>query len=430
MDKLILLLIISCTALSLTAQSHMKNVEDFNTNFYKDKELSTKQVITENLVDMQQSAYKKEQSEITEQTVESLIEQTYQPATDTWLNHSKYAYAYDEAGNKSTAYWYVWHKGDKQWLGHLKKHPEYDANGNLYKITTYRYLKNQQTWLEDGKLIFKYDRRNQLSESEYYTYHKNSWRKANKKEYVYNGRVEEVIQYSWNSTKSDWQTHFKTKHIYDGLGNVKKTQIEKWDIKIGRWINFKKDEYEYTGTRDLLSKEHSFWSLGNSIDAKGKWEPAEKLVNTYENESQLTQSAFYKWNKTDEAWIDAHKKEYYQHNAQGRASKSGLFYWNPAGKVWIKGFQSMYKWSSKPALALASNDLKVYPNPTDDVITFDIDKGKKPIRVQLFDMEGKEVLSQILGANGQVKVGHFSEAMYLYKLQKDGVTYTGKFSVK
>jgi len=156
-----------------------------------------------------------------------------------------------------------------------------------------------------------------------------------------------------------------------------------------------------------------------------------KTVNTFEGAQNLTQSAFYKWDKTNKQWMDAHKKEFYQHNADGQASKRALFYWNPAGKVWIKGFQSIYNLSPKQSpLALVSSNLKVYPNPTDDVITFDIDKGKKPIRVQLFDMKGKEILSQILGADGQVKVGHFSEAMYLYKLQKDGVTYTGKFSVK
>jgi len=297
-------------------------------------------------------------------------------------------------------------------------------------FATYRYLKNQHDWIEDGKLIFKYDRRNQLSESTYYTFHKNSWRKANKKEYIYNGRVEEVVQYSWNSSDNDWQTHFKTKHVYDTFGNVKTTQIEKWDIKIGRCINFKKYEYAYNSEHKLLNSINSFWTLGNSLDAKGKWVLDEKKANTYENENQLTQSTFYKWSKTKEAWLDTHKKEYYQHNAKGQAGKSALFYWNPTEKVWIKGFKNTYNLSVKSALALVSNDLKVYPNPTDDLITFDIEKGEKPIRVQLFDMEGKEVLSQILGVNGQIKVGHFSEAMYLYKLQRDGVTYTGKFSVK
>ncbi len=421
---------VNCLTFSLMAQSHIKNVEDFNTNFYKDQELSTQKSTSQHLVDTKEITYKKQGATTALEAVESLIEQSYQPGTDTWVNHSKYEYGFDAEGNKSTAYWHVWHQGNQQWIGHLKKHPEYDENGHLKKITSYRYQKNELDWKEDGKLTFKYDNRNQLSETEYYTYHKNRWRKANKKEFIYNGRVEEIIQYSWNATKADWQTHFKTKHIYDAYGNVNKTQIEKWDIKIGRWINFKKHEYVYTEKNDLLNSTHFFWSLGNSNDAKGKWISDERKVNTYENEDQLTQSTFYKWDKNNLTWMDAHKKEYYQHNSKGQANKSALFYWNPAGKVWIKGFQSLYKLSPKPALALVSNDLKVYPNPTDDVITFDIEKGKKPIRVQLFDMEGKEVLSQILGDNGQVKVGHFSEAMYLYKLQRDGVTYSGKFSVK
>lgn len=430
MDKFMLSLTINCLVFSLMAQSHLKNVEDLNTHFYKDKEFATEQVSNHQLIEVKQAAYKKTNTEVALESVESLVEQTYQPDSDTWLNHSKYAYGYDEAGNKSTAFWHVWHPADKQWQGYLKKHPEYDINGNLDKITTYRYQKNIQDWVEDGKLIFKYNRRNQLSESTYYTFHKNSWRKGNKKEYIYNGKVEEVVQYSWDSSKNDWQTHFKTKHVFNSYGNVKTTQMEKWDVKIGRWINFKKHEYAYNGNQELLHSTHAFWSLGNSFDVKGEWVLTEKKVNTYENENRLTQSIFYKWNKTEAAWIDAHKKEYYQHNANGQAGKSALFYWNPTKKVWIKGFKSTYNLSDKPAPDLASNDLKVYPNPTDDLITFDIDKGEKPIRVQLFDMEGKEVLSQILGANRQIKVGHFSEAMYLYKLQRDGVTYTGKFSVK
>lgn len=430
MDKLMLLVMVNCLTFGLMAQSHIKNVEGFNTDFYKNKELTTERATTHKMNVAHVSNKKSRSNEIVE-PIHSLVEQSYETKTKDWVNHSKYEYGYDEEGNKSTAYWHVWNKSENQWLSYLKKHPEYDDNGNLSKITTYRYAKSTQNWVEDGKLTFTYDNKNKLKESIYYNFHKNNWRKADKKEFYYNGRVEETIQYIWSASDADWQTNFKNKNVYDAYGNLETVKIVKWDTKIGRWINFKRDEFEYTENGQLLNSTNYFWALGNSNDAKGEWVAKEKTVNTFEGAQNLIQSAFYKWDKTNKQWMDAHKKEFYQHNTDGQAAKSALFYWNPAGKVWIKGFQSIYNLSPKQSpLALVSSNLKVYPNPTDDVITFDIDKGKKPIRVQLFDMKGKEILSQILKDNGQVKVGHFSEAMYLYKLQKDGVTYTGKFSVK
>lgn len=73
-------------------------------------------------------------------------------------------------------------------------------------------------------------------------------------------------------------------------------------------------------------------------------------------------------------------------------------------------------------------DLHIFPNPADDMITFDL---KNPIAASLtlWDAQGKHVDTQIL-QNNQLPVNQLNSGVYFYELFYDGEMYSGKFIVQ
>lgn len=428
MNRILIILAANLITYLLYAQSHINNVEDFNASFYNNTVLTGSQ--PSSYLKNTNSASKKSVVGEEKPQIHALIEKEYQPKLNDWVNHIKYEYTYDDEGNKLASFWYGWNEKDKSWTGHKKNEPTYNEDGVLTELVTYRFKDASADWVKDSKLTFKYNRKNKVEECIYYLYNKNNWVKVDKKEFIYNGRVEEMLQWRWNSGKNDWEASFKNKNVYYAHGGLKSYQVEKWNFFFGRWINLKKSEVFYNEANQLDNRTNYFWANGTSEDGKGKWVTKSKQVNTYTGNSNLQQTDFFDWDMTAESWIPANKKTYSYNSSGAKATASELMYYNRADKVWVKGFKSSYNYPDLNESGIAGADLKVFPNPSDDAVTFDIAKSKKPITVQLYDMEGKQVLSETLNESGQIKVGHFSEAMYVYKLQRNGVTYTGKLSVK
>ncbi len=84
---------------------------------------------------------------------------------------------------------------------------------------------------------------------------------------------------------------------------------------------------------------------------------------------------------------------------------------------------------SVPLTESSIASLKVYPNPANDVIHFDV-KGKhihEPLNLQLYDITGRLVRTQILKQNDNtIDVGHLKPGLYTYRLNE---TY-GSFVVE
>jgi len=74
-------------------------------------------------------------------------------------------------------------------------------------------------------------------------------------------------------------------------------------------------------------------------------------------------------------------------------------------------------------------DILIFPNPTDEVIFFDI-KNTTPATIQLYDAQGKYLRRQALAQDNQLSVRHLDSGVYFYQLLIDGEIFGGKFVVK
>lgn len=71
------------------------------------------------------------------------------------------------------------------------------------------------------------------------------------------------------------------------------------------------------------------------------------------------------------------------------------------------------------------SDLRIYPNPIEEVIYFD--NLPNPAVVRIFDLTGAELLQKnILEGQAQLELGFLSKGVYFYKLQSGTSIKTGK----
>jgi len=79
-----------------------------------------------------------------------------------------------------------------------------------------------------------------------------------------------------------------------------------------------------------------------------------------------------------------------------------------------------------------SNNLKIYPNPSDDVIHFQLrKKSASPVSLSVYSLQGELLLNR----NGYfeqhtINLADFSAGMYIYTLTVDGKTFKGKLVFK
>ena len=80
---------------------------------------------------------------------------------------------------------------------------------------------------------------------------------------------------------------------------------------------------------------------------------------------------------------------------------------------------------------VSPSDVRVFPNPADDLLTFVLDGGGQFISdIHLYDMNGKVVLSENMEDNHLVStlvVSSLQKGIYIYKILADGHTTYGRF---
>ncbi len=76
---------------------------------------------------------------------------------------------------------------------------------------------------------------------------------------------------------------------------------------------------------------------------------------------------------------------------------------------------------------LSKNKIKVYPNPTNDVIHFSSSSTSlNGFQFYLFDITGKIILLSEISDNELINIQHLKSGIYFYKLQKENEVLTGK----
>jgi hypothetical protein len=103
---------------------------------------------------------------------------------------------------------------------------------------------------------------------------------------------------------------------------------------------------------------------------------------------------------------------------------------NPGSAVTLDDLEFTLPGASVKEVIQVQPSLKMFPNPTTDFITFDVNiKNEAELRV--FSIWGKEVLNTTLtNSNPSLYVGGLAPGVYISEVKNDGVLYKQRFTVK
>jgi hypothetical protein len=80
--------------------------------------------------------------------------------------------------------------------------------------------------------------------------------------------------------------------------------------------------------------------------------------------------------------------------------------------------------------SVQSDQIVCYPNPATDHIRIQSKSDLNQATFELFDVNGRKILSEYLDEKATVAVQHVSSGLYIYKLSIDNSTFNGKILIE
>lgn len=130
-----------------------------------------------------------------------------------WQNHRKAEIIYNEAGNTSQLYEYVWKPAEGEWEYVYFWRLSYNAQGLLEQTLQQYWFADFNEWLEFQRTTYQYNDQGQRAEvlQEVYDHFLQQWIKIARDTYAYdeNGNRINYTYQIWNEDNGSWQNFYK-----------------------------------------------------------------------------------------------------------------------------------------------------------------------------------------------------------------------------
>lgn len=382
--------------------------------------------------------------------------------TNQWIYYSKWGYRYDSHGNRELKEVYTWDLANSYWHGFFISESTFDEAGRLtsnWSSNTWDHSTMQ--WRSLNKNVYEYDSNGNYLTSNYFERQDETsdWEWKKRRDYYYdeNEDLIQIKEYSRTDAESEWVFTANTLYTFDTEHRTLTYIVYDWDFSNEVWKTSVDYEYDYDAYGNLIlsarysnaqgrqiqsMSEYQYDSNGNNLYLRSRswsWNYSTNenelmsdyfYENEYNTEGQLTLTTSKNWYLSSNEWSGSKSEITYDY--QGNRSQSVNYQWNNSLELWILDDRYTYYYSdqviSSVSLPIGINEIKTYPNPASDYVVFDV--GAPSAIVQLFDMQGKKVLSQALLETKQIDVSGFKRGVYFYKIIYAGKSFSGKIIIK
>lgn len=297
----------------------------------------------------------------------------------------KYDYTYDTAGILIYYYRSRWDTATHQWKQDQQYENTLDIDGNvLQRIGCY--------WDDIDSL----------------------WQNLRMYEYSYDayGNVMQVFFRIWDESKSQWRNYDKTDYTRDENGKATSYTWQQWNPSNSQWYNAFSMEYTYDEEGLEVNLVQCRWDT-----VALQWINHYKQDNTWSAEGYKLSEHEWRWDTTSGTWINYEKTEYAYDINGVNSSEVGSF-WDMDDGQWIFEYRETHYYAGYSGTEMPGKDeaaIHVFPNPAFEYLIIDTDQASCCTRMELYDMQGRKVLSrQLDGNNPLVPVSHLKNGIYLY----------------
>lgn len=377
-----------------------------------------------------------------------------------WVNSEKNENSYDSHGNRVKLIYSDWN-GSK-WLNYYKEESVYDDENNLTQNISYQWSDlPDDMWIASSKNEFVYDLNGNQTQNISYYWQNGLWEKMFKTEFVFNtnDKITQSFEYGWDG--ENWVVMEKYESFYDDNENITEYVLSEWNGIA--WVEAAKYTYEYDASGNMtLSNLIYFLEDQNIVFLK-----EESVYDDYGNnilysyftidfESEefvllpvMKQEYVYDNNFTFEdlilPFIPEDFESDYENDFEGEPGQQDLnqmfkhkliqlTYFEGEGDSWQEWMDYTIYYSEQNITNVNdlndANTVNVYPNPASNQVTFSIDGLADLLTIELYDIQGKLVLSKTKDNNSPVSIETLDEGLYFYRLSDKSNFYTGKFMVK
>jgi uncharacterized protein YkuJ len=391
--------------------------------------------------------YQSKSTSVNKQKLDSIISETWDTTSGQWIIDSKSIYKYDNKGNSILEIAYDLGDSENEWIGNNIEELSYDINN-------FNILRISYNWDIDS----------------------NKWGAPSKEEISNdgNGNISVSTSYSWNEFDNKWVTNYRSSNFYDVDGNKILSVYSEWDENFNIWYTNSKSEYTFDENGNNIVQVYNSWNSDSSrwevamksesyFDSNGNdtldigyysrdtttvLKPWFKQFHSYDAYGNWSMEIMYEWNETDSLWNEMNKAEYNFDNSYTSDDLYYPYYFNLVFKhkiieaisyeninsIMVLSYRSTCYYSdpestSTPFIS-AEKSINVYPNPASDFVTFKLNGNENDFSIELFDYQGRKVISQMAQSGISFSVQNLAAGMYVYKLNDGKNIYTGKLIVE
>ncbi len=366
-----------------------------------------------------------------------LTASVYEWGSSRWFNDYRYEYIYDVNRNRTQSIFYFGKNGT-DWRPSTKTENTYNTENKITETYSSSWHDSANSLVLDEKSERTYNSKGNLILTTGYSWEKdlNIWKLSYKYSYDYDLNENLILRLAprLNEDTNEWENNLKTEYTYDSLGNELSDIIYKWNSTDNIWEISRQYEYTYNSEGYLIQKNTStiyqvtdngieygnqfddyiYDSNGNLIEYKRSSKFPSDSTNTYSirytyhydlsyNLSDLFLP--YSYLRTDE--LNNKPLEYIR------------YYWDDTNNNWINKEKKIYYYSEENILSIKNTKplkITLYPNPIINELKFNLTDYSKIITFELFDSQGRKIISKKINENKKLNLEHLNSGIYLYNL--------------
>jgi hypothetical protein len=385
--------------------------------------------------------------------MDSMIYEEFHEFDGGWRNNAKEEYTWDANGKEILMMRSGWMVEQIQWFTYQKTEYFYNVDGKLSVVSTQMRDTPEIEWRNEIKTEYSYQGSMRATAiMNLWDQELNVWIERIKYEYTFDGggKIAGVLVFGNFDTPTNWQNSEKYEYSYNGDDDMEQELLLWWDEETSDWTNHEKYNYYYEGKGNLISENWSDWNLTTL-----EWQLESKLEFTHDDSGNISGYMEYWWGPDIEDWEVDEKCDYSYNNSFTYNdllvpfSFFGYFYYfeqiifkhmllteevfEAWDADWDEDTRTTYFYSEFNSSSVNENgdsDFVIYPNPTNDFFTINLNNSSKTVLVEIFDARGKMVISQELIENQPISVVHLNRGVYVYKFVFNDKAFSGKLLVQ
>lgn len=319
-----------------------------------------------------------------------------------WEVAAQGIFTYDANGNVLTFETYYWN--GSSFDANEKETYTYDANGNVLTYT-YAYW-NGSAWEDSDRTTYTYNANGQITTETLAYWNGSGWDSSHRTSYTYNGdgTLNETLYQDWWG--ASWET--STKYVNQYTAGVLTTQVEYyWDGT--NFVLSGRNVYTYDGSGNMTELVYEYY------DGICCYENGNRNQYAYDANGNVTSEHYAYWDGTE--WVDTDQYNY-TYDEHGNVTAISYAYYESG--QWVDQGTEQYYYSCFVGVEDITDvkGLKVYPNPSNDVLNFEW-VGNENVAIELMDISGKVVYSTQVNGNiikGSMNVSKLAPGVYALRV--------------